>query len=117
MSEMGQNLFDPPSVKGWDGGRTWIHSATWLARAQFAHAAASSGGPLDRDFDPARYLGSDAGDPERAVDRALAVLLQGDAPPAARAALIGNLRATGGGEAALRAMLQSVLLLPEYHCS
>lgn len=31
-AEMGQALFQPPSVKGWDGGRTWIHSGSWIAR-------------------------------------------------------------------------------------
>lgn len=31
-AEMGQALFRPPSVKGWDGGRAWIHAGSWLAR-------------------------------------------------------------------------------------
>ncbi|HVU86076.1 MAG TPA: DUF1800 domain-containing protein [Pirellulales bacterium] len=30
--EQGQALFDPPSVKGWDGGAAWLSSATTLAR-------------------------------------------------------------------------------------
>lgn len=29
---MGQALFRPPSVKGWDGGRAWIHTGSWIAR-------------------------------------------------------------------------------------
>ena len=29
---MGQALFRPPSVKGWDGGRAWIHAGYWIAR-------------------------------------------------------------------------------------
>ena len=29
---MGQSLFLPPTVKGWDGGRAWIDPGTWLAR-------------------------------------------------------------------------------------
>jgi uncharacterized protein (DUF1800 family) len=28
----GQTLFDPPSVKGWDGGRAWLNSNTMLMR-------------------------------------------------------------------------------------
>lgn len=32
MERMGQNLFMPPSVKGWDGGRAWINTATLFAR-------------------------------------------------------------------------------------
>lgn len=33
LLKMGMGLFFPPNVKGWDGGRTWISSATLLARA------------------------------------------------------------------------------------
>lgn len=29
---MGQNIFFPPSVKGWDGGRTWINTSTLYVR-------------------------------------------------------------------------------------
>ncbi len=36
MAEQGQNLFEPPTVKGWEGGRHWINSATMLKRANFA---------------------------------------------------------------------------------
>jgi len=32
MERMGQNLFFPPSVKGWDGGRAWINTATMFVR-------------------------------------------------------------------------------------
>ncbi|MEZ6128322.1 MAG: DUF1800 domain-containing protein [Planctomycetaceae bacterium] len=30
---LGQGLFYPPSVKGWDGGRTWVNSSTLLGRS------------------------------------------------------------------------------------
>lgn len=36
MAEMGQELFCPPSVKGWDDGRAWITTATFSARRRFA---------------------------------------------------------------------------------
>jgi uncharacterized protein (DUF1800 family) len=29
---MGQNIFYPPSVKGWDGGRAWINTSTLFVR-------------------------------------------------------------------------------------
>lgn len=32
FSDLGQNLFVPPSVKGWDGGQAWVHAGTWVAR-------------------------------------------------------------------------------------
>lgn len=31
-SVMGQRLFSPPSVKGWDGGRSWINTSTLFMR-------------------------------------------------------------------------------------
>ncbi len=35
LGAMGQELFDPPSVKGWDGGAAWINSRTLSARLGF----------------------------------------------------------------------------------
>ena len=32
LDEIGQRLFYPPNVKGWEGGRIWINSSTLLAR-------------------------------------------------------------------------------------
>jgi uncharacterized protein (DUF1800 family) len=37
MDQLGQGLYQPPSVKGWDGGRTWINSSTLLGRANLIH--------------------------------------------------------------------------------
>lgn len=34
--QLGQRLLDPPSVKGWDGGRSWITTSTYLQRGNFA---------------------------------------------------------------------------------
>lgn len=33
--DMGQDLFQPPNVKGWDGEQTWITATTLLARYNF----------------------------------------------------------------------------------
>ncbi|MCA9147193.1 MAG: DUF1800 domain-containing protein, partial [Planctomycetales bacterium] len=33
LDMLGQGLFYPPNVKGWDGGRAWINSSTLLGRA------------------------------------------------------------------------------------
>jgi len=43
VSEMGQRLFEPPSVKGWDGHRAWLNSATMLVRLNAAARAVQSG--------------------------------------------------------------------------
>jgi uncharacterized protein (DUF1800 family) len=35
-TNLGQSLGNPPNVKGWDGGRSWINPSTMLQRANFA---------------------------------------------------------------------------------
>jgi uncharacterized protein (DUF1800 family) len=44
MRQMDQDLFNPPNVKGWDGGMSWISTTTLLARANFADTLTSARG-------------------------------------------------------------------------
>ncbi|MBX9693618.1 MAG: DUF1800 domain-containing protein, partial [Cyanobacteria bacterium] len=37
MARMGQNLYEPPNVKGWDGGLAWIATDTLMERFNFAN--------------------------------------------------------------------------------
>jgi uncharacterized protein (DUF1800 family) len=37
LNILGQVVFYPPSVKGWDGGRAWINSSTLVGRANLIH--------------------------------------------------------------------------------
>jgi uncharacterized protein (DUF1800 family) len=46
MGSLGQDLFYPPNVGGWPGGRTWITAQTMIGRAKYA--AALVGGTLSR---------------------------------------------------------------------
>jgi uncharacterized protein (DUF1800 family) len=72
----GQGLFFPPNVKGWDGGRTWINSATILGRANMTTRLLADGsmrfggGALDEYFS---RLGAD--DPEQIIDRVAELLV------------------------------------------
>lgn len=43
LAQLGQGLYLPPSVKGWDGGRTWINSSTLLGRANLIHRLLDGG--------------------------------------------------------------------------
>lgn len=45
-AELGQSLFAPPSVKGWDGGTSWINSATLIRRSNTAKLFAVAAPPL-----------------------------------------------------------------------
>ncbi|MCA9050210.1 MAG: DUF1800 domain-containing protein [Planctomycetaceae bacterium] len=39
LQRMGLDLFYPPNVGGWDGGRTWLNTRTVIARTNYASAA------------------------------------------------------------------------------
>lgn len=41
--QLGQDLFDPPNVKGWPGGTAWIDSQTLLQRQQLAERLGGEG--------------------------------------------------------------------------
>jgi uncharacterized protein (DUF1800 family) len=51
LSGMGQELFAPPNVRGWVGGRHWLNSATFLNRVSFASDLISAD-----SSDPQHYL-------------------------------------------------------------
>ena len=62
---LGQDLFEPPNVGGWPGGRAWLHSRGLIARANYAAALLAGPGTgrptlYDPAALPARYgLASD----------------------------------------------------------
>src|SRR5262249_5527349 len=42
LEDLGQNVFYPPTVKGWDGGTTWLNGQTLLFRQNLALALTST---------------------------------------------------------------------------
>jgi uncharacterized protein (DUF1800 family) len=42
LSNMGQILFEPPDVSGWDAGQTWFSTSAMLARMNFASGLAGN---------------------------------------------------------------------------
>jgi uncharacterized protein (DUF1800 family) len=128
LEGLGQTLFRPPSVKGWDGGQTWLNGQTLLFRQNLALALTST---VDTRFgdriDPADLAEKyDRHSDAELVDLFLEVYLQGDAPVAAREKLLGYLkRARPEGMPAyypeeekskhrIRALCHLVLTLPEF---
>jgi uncharacterized protein (DUF1800 family) len=61
---MGQNLFMPPSVKGWDGGRSWINTSTLYVRQNIL--AYLLAGKMSRGYDA--MADSDRFDPAMLLD-------------------------------------------------
>ena len=90
MANLGQVLFAPPSVKGWDGGPAWLNGQTLLFRQNLALSLTSTEDVrFGRRCDPAATLTRHrrTGD-EESVDFLLGVFLQRDVPAEARTALL-----------------------------
>jgi len=94
LENIGQRLFYPPSVKGWDGGPAWLNSATLLARNNLAQALTSGEDPqFGSRCDPVRLVRQYRQDTEEQVlSFFLDLFLQGDIGPETRARLGEYLR-------------------------
>lgn len=130
LSAMGQDLFAPPSVKGWDGEEKWINSTRWPSRVAFANEVATSGdeNPFGTQFRLSEHVPDDLTDAGQIVDRLATLLFQGDLAAAPRGDLTTFLVAsddgpnpqlfredTGFRANKVREALSTLLSLPEYH--
>ncbi|MCI0700523.1 MAG: DUF1800 domain-containing protein, partial [Planctomycetia bacterium] len=95
LEGLGQVIFAPPSVKGWDGGEAWLNAQTLLSRNNLALAITST---EDSRFgtrcDPAELLAKHAKTDTQRVDFLLGLFLQGDVPDSARDKLLAYLKQT-----------------------
>jgi uncharacterized protein (DUF1800 family) len=64
QGRMGQTLFAPPTVKGWDGGRAWLSAGALLERIRFAERLAAD----VRDADATLALAFDGRTPSEIGD-------------------------------------------------
>jgi uncharacterized protein (DUF1800 family) len=128
LESLGQNLFFPPSVKGWDGGPAWLNGQTLLFRQNLALALTSTEDPrFGRRTDPAELLRKyGQKSDEESVDFFLRLFLQGDVPPASRSKLLEYERharqermpvywtAQDAGDHRVRTLCHLVLTSPEF---
>ena len=120
---MGQALFQPPNVKGWEGGRSWINTSTLFVRQNtlaFLLTGKAPGVRAKADlYDPTALVrelaGERAGDP-RAAAEAIARFTLGRESERATAELMALAKdAKGEMTPALGAgMLLLATALPEY---
>lgn len=96
LEDMGQELFDPPSVFGWDWENSWITSRTVLSRAIFARDLTVARGKAATAFRPKKLMDLDLTDPAEIVDAVTGVLGVTDRiSPTERAILIDYLTDEG----------------------
>ncbi len=117
LSNMGQNLFDPPDVAGWDLGRAWFSTGSMLARMNFASALTGN-----QRFNLANAARGNAATPEALLAWVLEALKTPEFDNETRSALLAYLRAnaatwTGTGtqlQAKVAGLVHLVAGTPEY---
>jgi uncharacterized protein (DUF1800 family) len=127
LDGLGQELFAPPSVKGWAGGEAWLNSATLLARHNLVwKVVQATSGPLGVSSSPPALVRRYAArrDAEGQIDFLLELLLQpaaGEVAGGARRRLVeflgqGRPRAAAT-DGRVREAAHAILLMPEYQLS
>ncbi len=128
LESLGQILFAPPSVKGWDGGPAWLNGQTLLFRQNLALALTST---EDSRFgsrcDPVTtFAKHNRTTDDEVVDFLLSVFLQNDTPPDTRAKLLDYLKQTKSAKTPIywtrednanhriRTVVHLTLTLPEF---
>jgi Protein of unknown function (DUF1800) len=122
MRQMGQLLFAPPNVKGWEGGTSWINSSTFLLRCNLAGNIIYGGKPgaegpgmnaVDIDW---AQLAPPAlrADPVRLVDELSLRFLNASLAKDDRERFIAFAKDQGTDDEALRSLVHLFLSTPEY---
>jgi hypothetical protein len=109
----GQELFYPPTVKGWDGGRTWISSTTVLERGKCVADVIWGNDEFGlRPYDPVAWAERCGVRPGKSLQELLDLLLQDDLDSEAREIIVRS----GADEKvdSLRRAMQLMLHCPEY---
>ncbi len=128
---MGQLLYAPPNVKGWEAGKAWLNTATVLARHNFAHSLVNGMGELNASakrfnqqtfmpaVDPLVFVRvQELIEPAKIVDLYANLLLPRDFPKEVRSKLIAHIAVakpeTEAFDQRCRDALFVLLTLPEY---
>jgi uncharacterized protein (DUF1800 family) len=113
---MGESLYAPPSVGGWDGGPGWVNSTAMLARANLALGLLSDeNGALGQRLDP-WALARERGFSRRssAAGFYIDLLAQDALEPKARQQIEKASSQAVSDQAAVREVVRLILTSPEY---
>lgn len=121
LVDIGQNLYHPPTVKGWTGGWHWINSATLVGRHNLALALLRGSGPYANKLNPwvvAKKHGCSTS--KSAMQLLLDLFLQSDLDPDVYETVLKTAQAPAGigsddPEGMLRRFAHLVVTLPEFH--
>ena len=124
MRAMGQDLFDPPSVAGWNGGRSWINTSTLFTRQNVCTYLITGKDPRKKNwkrkqanYDPMSLLASiESREPHVVVDHLVDLMLGEHTPAHRREPLYGFIQGRDKGVTSdsLIALLTLITAMPEY---
>jgi uncharacterized protein (DUF1800 family) len=118
IADLGQSLYDPPTVHGWPDGPAWANPALLVGRHNVAAALLSETGPYAGRLNPAAVAAKHgAKDLAGQATLLLDLFLQSDVPESVRESLLAGVRQPPAAEAARRArqFAHRLATLPEYH--
>ena len=114
VADLGQKLFYPPNVKGWDGGTAWINSATLLGRTNLIKRVVEDpvtkfgGGTLEAYFDRLGWTKS-----RELVDNVAELLVASELSAELRSQLAQQIDNAKTRQKGLQQMLHTLGSLPE----
>lgn len=116
LEMLGQAVFYPPNVKGWEGGRTWIDASTLLGRTNLVHELVLEGrarfgeGGLGALADRHGIRGD-----KQTVDWLIDLLLAAPPPDSVRSMLVDLAgQAAPDGDQRLGRLIHALACLPEF---
>ncbi|MEJ7590271.1 MAG: DUF1800 domain-containing protein [Planctomycetaceae bacterium] len=113
MLTLGQGLLYPPSVKGWDGGRTWINSSTLLGRSNLVRTLITNDKTRFGKTTLKQYLAAQkVTNPREIIDYLETVLFAVPVPEAARERVEALMKSRSDGS--LIEGLHALCTIPEF---
>ncbi|MDG2131134.1 MAG: DUF1800 domain-containing protein [Fuerstiella sp.] len=115
LQTLGQGLLYPPSVKGWDGGRTWINSSTLLGRSNLIRSLLDHEKTRFGKTSLNEYLASeDAESADEIIDWFQTSMFAVDIPAAARERIRTLLSGGNNRDEKLKDGVHALCTLPEF---
>jgi len=117
LADLGQNLYNPPTVKGWMGGRHWINSASMIGRYNLALALLQGSGQYGNKLNPwAVAQRHGCATPESTKRFLIDLFLQGNIDPDVYDALLKTHRRQDNDlERRTRSLTHAIVTLSEFH--
>jgi uncharacterized protein (DUF1800 family) len=121
LAGLGQNLYHPPTVKGWTGGRHWIDTASLTGRHNLAVALLQGSGAYGDTMNPRKVaVNHQHSTIPSAAQFMIDLFVQNDLPKTVQDGFLEGLPETAGTvktdfDAIVRQSALSVVTLAEYH--